>query len=69
MNLRLKSKLTEKRIDGKTLAVLWECNVNTVYSKLNGLTIITCEEFTKAALEYKFTDADVLYILFGPRYQ
>ena len=69
MNLRFKSKLTEKKIEGKDLAKLWECNINTVYSKLNGLTIITCDEFTKAALEFNFSDADVLYILFGARYQ
>ena len=69
MNLRFKSKLTERRIEGKTLAELWNCNINTVYMKLNGSTIITCEEFTKAALAFQFSDADVLYILFGPRYQ
>lgn len=68
MNLRLKSKLTEKRIEGKTLAGLWDCNVNTVYQKLNGATIITCEELIKAALAFEFSESDVLYILFGPRY-
>ena len=68
MNLRLKSKLTERRIDGKELAQLWDCNINTVYSKLNGLTRITMDEFSKAALEFKFSDADVLYIIFGSRY-
>lgn len=68
MNLRFKSKLTEKRVEGKDLAELWECNINTVYAKLNGQTIITCDEFTKAALKFEMSDADVLYILFGARY-
>lgn len=68
MNLRLKSKLTEKKIPGTELAKLLECNVNTLYMKLNGKTIITCDELTKIALAYNFSDADVLYILFGARY-
>lgn len=68
MNLRLKSKLTEKHVEGTQLAKVWDVNVNTVYLKLNGKTIITCNELSKAAQAFGFSDSDVLYILFGARY-
>jgi hypothetical protein len=66
VNIRLKGKLTEKGVTGKQLAELWDININSVYAKLNGNTIITCEELKKAALAFKLSEAEVLYILFGP---
>lgn len=64
---RLKGKLTEKNVTRKALAELWECNINTVSSKMNGKTIITVEELKSAALTFGLSESDVLYVIFGAK--
>ena len=67
MHARLKGKLTEKGITNNQVAELIECNVATVSLKMNGKTIITCDELAKIAITFKFSDEELLYILLGPR--
>ena len=62
---RFRGKLTEKHFKREELARLWECNVMTVTNKMTGKTSITCDEFMKAVDHYKFSTAEVLYILYG----
>lgn len=67
MNARLKGKLTEKKISQKQIADVWHCNLSTACQKLNGNAPIQCEELVAAADAFGLSDAELLYILVGPR--
>lgn len=66
MYARLKGKLKEHGVRGEDLAKLWNCSLPTVYYKLNGKTIITVDELRAVSINCGFSEAEVLYILFGP---
>lgn len=66
MYSRLKGKLKEHGVRGEELAKVWNCTLPTVYYKLNGKTIITVDELQAVALNFKFSESEILYILFGP---
>ena len=66
MYARLQGKLKEHGVSNKDLAKIWDCSLPTVSYKLNGKTIITVDELKAVTLNCGFSEAEVLYILFGP---
>lgn len=67
MYQRLRGKLAELNIKREAVAECWDCNIMTVSNKLNGKAPIACRELVMIAQRFGFSDAEVLYILFGPK--
>lgn len=67
MHQRLRGKLAELNVRREAVASCLHCNIMTVSNKLNGKAPISCIELVEIARRFGFSDAEVLYILFGPK--